>query len=78
MSKSFFFLGPHMQHMEILRLGVKLELQLPAYTIAMATWDPSCVCDLHHSSQQCQILNPLSEARDGTHVLKDTCWVCYC
>ena len=22
-------------------------------------WDPSCVCDLHHSSQQRQILNPL-------------------
>ena len=26
---------------------------------------------LHHSSQQCQILNPLSEARDRTHVLMD-------
>ena len=26
--------------------------------------DLSCVCDLHHSLQQCQILNPLSEARD--------------
>ena len=24
--------------------------------------DLSCLCDLHHSSQQCQILNPLSEA----------------
>ena len=24
----FFFLWPHLQHMEILRLGVKLELQL--------------------------------------------------
>ena len=32
----FFFavLGPHLQHMEIPRLGVKGELQLPAYTIA--------------------------------------------
>ena len=29
-----------------------------------ATPDPSRVCDLHHSSGQCQILNPLSEARD--------------
>ena len=30
--------------------------------------DPSCVCNLHHhSSQQLQILNPLSEARDQTH-----------
>ena len=43
--------------MEIPRLGVKLKLQLPAYTTATATPDPSCICDLHHhSSQQCQIL----------------------
>ena len=28
--------------------------------------DLSCVCDLRHSSQQCWILNPLSEARDRT------------
>ena len=26
--------------------------------------DPSCVCDPYHSSWQCQILNPLNEARD--------------
>jgi len=28
------FLGPHPQHIEVPRLGVKLELQLPAYTTA--------------------------------------------
>ena len=28
--------------------------------------EPSCVCDLHHSSQQSQILNSLIEARDQT------------
>ena len=28
--------------------------------------------DLHHRSQQHRILNPLSEARDLTHILKDT------
>ena len=38
------------------RLGIELELQLPAYTIATATPDPSCICSLHHSSQQCWIL----------------------
>ena len=27
---------------------------------------------LHHSSWQCQILNPLSEARDRTRVLMNT------
>ena len=52
--------------------GAKLELQLPAYATATASWDPSPICDLHHSSLQCQILNPLSEARDGTHILMDT------
>ena len=30
---------------------------------------PSYVCNLHHNSQQHQTLNPLSEARDRTHVL---------
>ena len=54
--------------MEVPRLGVELELQLLAYTIATATttWDLSHVCDLHHSSQQYWILNLLSEARDQT------------
>ena len=36
---------------------------------ATATWDPSRVCDLHHSSWQRQILNSLSEARDQAHNL---------
>ena len=40
-------------------------------TTATATWDPSLICDLYHSSQQCQILNPLSEARDQTLILMD-------
>ena len=57
--------------MEVPRLGVKLELQLQANTTAMKQ-DPSCVCDLHDSSQQCQILNPLSEARNLTHILVNT------
>ena len=64
--------------MEVPRLGVKLQLQLPAYTTAIATQDPSLICDLCLSSLQCQILNPLSEARDQTHILMDTSWVHYC
>ena len=58
--------------MDVPRLGVKSELQLPAYIIATAVQDPSCVCNLHHRSQQLWILNPLSKARDGTHILMDT------
>ena len=65
----FDFLGPHSRHMEVARLGVKSELLLLAYTTATATPNPSHVCSTHHSSQQCRILNPLSEARDWTHVL---------
>ena len=41
------FLGLHPQCMEVPRLGVELELQLPAYTTATATWDLSFVCCLH-------------------------------
>ena len=37
----------------------------------------SCPYDQHHSSQQCQILNPLSKARDWTHVLMAISWVHY-
>ena len=47
--------------MEVPRLGVDSELQLQAY--ATASWDLICIFDLHHSSQQRRILNPLSEAR---------------
>ena len=61
--------------MEVPRRGVKLELQLLAYATATAMWDPSHVCDLHHSSQQRQILNPLSEAGDRTCVVMDASWV---
>ena len=46
------------------------------YAIATATLDPSHICDLHHSSEQHQILNPLSKVRDQTHILMDTSQVC--
>ena len=55
--------------MKVPRLGVKLELQLLAYTTPIATLDLSHICDLHHSSQQHWILNPLSRAKDRTWIL---------
>ena len=76
--KFFCFLGPHLWHMEVPRLGVESELQLPAYITATAMPDPSHDCDLHHSSRQRQILNPLSEARYGICVLMDTIWIHFC
>ena len=67
----FVFLGPRPWHMEVPRLGFESEMQLLAYTTATAMPDPSCICNLHNSSWQCQILNLLSEARDQTRVLMD-------
>ena len=55
-----------------------MELQLPAYTTATATPDPSLVCNLHHSSRQHWILNPQVKARDRTHILTGTSQVHYC
>ena len=74
----FIFLKPHLWYMEVPWLGIKSELQLPPYTIATAMPDPSCICNLQHTSQQRQILNPLSKTRDCTLALMDTSWVCYC
>ena len=58
---SFVFLGPYSQLKEVPRLGVQLELQLPAYTTAIAMQDPSRTCDLHHSSWQCWTLTELGQ-----------------
>ena len=72
-----FFLVLHALHMEVPRPGIEWKLQLQTYTTATAMWDLSCVGDLHHSSWQRWILNPLSGARDRTRVLKDTSQVHY-
>ena len=72
MSFFFPFRATPPWHTEVPRLGVESELQLPAYTTVTATRNPSRVCDLHHSSWQLQILNPLSEARDRTCILMDS------
>ena len=50
---------------------VELELQLLAYTTATATPDPSWVCNLHHSSRQCWILN----SRMGPGIEPESSWI---
>ena len=57
--KIFLGRGLHLQHMEIPRLGVKLELQLLAAPQPQQRW----------------ILNPLSGAMNGPCILMDTSWV---
>ena len=72
-----YFLKPHLWHVEVTRLGVKLELQQQAFTTATAMPDLGCICDLHYSLWQHQILNLLSEARGWTCILMDTSWVLF-
>ena len=59
-------------HVVVPVLGVESELQLQAYATATATLYLSRIGNLHHCLWQCQILNPLSKARDQTHILMDT------
>ena len=55
---------------------VELELQLLTYPIAVAVWDLSHICDIHHSSQQRWILDPLSKDSDPS-ILMETSRVHY-
>ena len=64
----FFFLGLPLQHVEVPRLWVELELQLLPYTTVTARTQ----LQLTRSSQQCWNLNLLSKARDRIHILMDT------
>ena len=77
---SFFlfpFLGPHLQHMEVPRLGVESELQLQSYTIATATRDLSPISRPTLQLEATLDPQPLREARDQTHILIDSSQVCY-
>ena len=68
----FSFLRPHLWPMGVPRVGVQLELQAYSTATATATQDLSYICDLRYRFQQRWELNPLSEARDRTHILMDT------
>ena len=62
----FFFRAPTMACGSS-QAGVESEkpspaFAMPSYTTAMATRDLSCICDLYHSSWQCWIPDPLSQA----------------
>ena len=73
----FAFLGPQPLHMEVPKLGVKLELQLPGYARATTMPDTRGICELHHSSRQRRIPNPLSEAMDQTQNLIAPSRICF-
>ena len=56
----------HLWHVDVPRLGVEWELYLQVHVTAtataIATRDPSCTCNLSHSSLQRLVLNPLGKA----------------
>ena len=64
--------------MDVPKRRVERELQLPASATGTATPDLSHIYNLYHSSRQHQSLNPLSKARDQTHIFMDTSQVRYC
>ena len=73
----FFFLAFSTEPTAYGRSQARGGMRAAARATATATPGPSLVCDLHHSSLHCWILNPLSEARDQTSILMDTSRVGY-
>ena len=68
----FLFLKPCLCHMDAPGVRAGTGAANMVYTTATTTLDLSHICDLCCNLQQCQILNPLSEARDQTQILTDT------
>ena len=52
--------------------GAELELHLLVSAAATAMQDLSCICNLCCNLWQHRVLNSLSEARDGTHILMES------
>ena len=61
--------------MEVPRLGVELELQLPGYTTATATWDPNYTVTCTTAHGNACIPYPLSGARGQTRIFMDASWI---
>ena len=51
--------------------GGQIGATAASYATATATQDLGLDCDLGYTLRQCQILNPLSEAEDQTHILTE-------
>ena len=63
-----FFLGPHLKHIEVPRLGVQLELQL-----LVQIWAVSVTYPAAHGNA-----GPLSKSKDRTCPLMDTSRIRFC
>ena len=74
----FGFLGPHLWHMEVPRLGIELlELQLQAYATATVMPDLNCVCEYTTALGSARSLTHCVR-RDRTCILMDTSWIRLC
>ena len=58
----------YLQYMEVPRLGVESELQLPVHTTATAMTNPSHICNLYHSSWQHQMDPCPTERGQGSNL----------
>ena len=63
------FLGPHLWHREVPRLGG--QIRAAAAGLCHSKAGSSLICDIHHSSWQHQILNPLM----GPGVQPTSLWI---
>ena len=77
-SEVFFLGGSHPKH---IHGGSQARGWIPATAVGLRHSHSNArskpVCDLHHSSQQCWILNLLRKARDRTCILMDPSRVHY-
>ena len=68
----FFFLMAEPKAYGISQARGWIRAAAVTYATATATRNLRHICNLYHSLQQCQVLDPLSEARAWTHILMDT------
>ena len=73
-----FFFFCHFRAAPAAHGGSQARGPIGAYTRAIATPDPSRVCNPHHSSWQRRILNPLSEAGNQSRKLMVPSRVRFC
>ena len=70
----FFSLETHLWHMEVAWLGAESELQLPSTPQPQQCRMRATSSTYTKAHGNAWSFNPLSEARDQTHVLMDTSW----
>ena len=77
----YFFIFKIFRAASVAYVGSQARGRIGAAAAGLATAtamrDPSCICDLHHSSEQRRILNPLSGTRNRTCIRMDASRVCH-